>query len=107
MTDDTHPIQALDDLVHQKSRLGILAVLAEADHVTFTYLKKTLHLTDGNLGRHLEVLENAGYIETDKRFIGRRPQTTMKATPAGRDAYEAELDVLRALVQRTADRRDS
>lgn len=103
MTDEAHPISGLDDVVHQKTRLGILAVLAEADSVTFTFLKKALDLTDGNLGRHIEVLEKAGYIETDKRFIGRRPQTTVKATRAGRAAFEAELDALRALMERLID----
>lgn len=100
MTDDSHPISGLDDVVHQKTRLGILAVLAEANRATFTHLKKTLHLTDGNLGRHIEVLEKAGYIETEKRFMGRRPQTTIRATRSGRAAFEEELDALRALMER-------
>ena len=60
------PTVALDDVVHQRTRLGILVVLAEAGRAEFTYLKRRLHLSDGNLNRHLDVLIRAGFIEASK-----------------------------------------
>ena len=98
MGDDSHPSQRLDDVVHQRVRLGILAVLAEADQADFGYLKEALGLTDGNLSRHLQVLEEAGYVRIDKTFEGRRPRTWVGATKAGRAAFAAELAALQDLI---------
>lgn len=98
MADEAHPSQRLDDVVHQRVRLGILAVLAEADEADFAYLKDALGLTDGNLSRHLQVLDEAGYVRIDKTFEGRRPRTWVGATKAGRVAFDAELAALRDLI---------
>ena len=97
---DRHPIHALDDVVHQRARLGVLAMLREADRVEFRYLRESLELTDGNLSRHLRTLEEAGYIEVHKGYEGRRPRTWLKLTRSGARALEAELDALRLLVSR-------
>jgi DNA-binding MarR family transcriptional regulator len=94
----SHPTTELDDVVHQRVRLGILAVLAEASRADFNFLRTTLSLTDGNLSRHLQVLEDAGCIEISKVFEGKRPRTWVKATKRGRDAFARELEALRALV---------
>ncbi len=104
MAEDRHPSQRLDDVVHQKVRLGILAVLAEADVADFAFLKETLHLTDGNLSRHLQVLEEAGFVKVAKVFEGRRPRTWVSATKTGRAAFAAELAALRDLMERAAER---
>jgi DNA-binding MarR family transcriptional regulator len=98
VSEDPHPSQRLDDVVHQRVRLGILAVLSEADVADFAYLKESLGLTDGNLSRHLQVLEEAGYVHIDKAFEGRRPRTWVSATKAGRTAFAAELGALRELI---------
>ena len=98
MSDDSHPSQRLDDVVHQRVRLGILAVLAEADVADFGFLKDALGLTDGNLSRHLQVLEEAGFVKTTKAFEGRRPRTWISATKAGRAAFASELAALRELI---------
>lgn len=98
MADDSHPSQRLDDTVHQRVRLGILAVLAEADQADFAFLKDALSLTDGNLSRHLQVLEEAGYVRVDKTFEGRRPRTWISATKAGRAAFASEVAALRELI---------
>lgn len=90
----------LDDLVHQRVRLGILALLHDAHGVAFTELRDSLGVTGGNLSRHLQVLEHAGYIRVDKEFVGRRPRTCVIASKAGRDAFRAEIRVLRILVDR-------
>ena len=95
-----HPTRHLDDTVHQRVRLGILAVLAEARRADFNYLRDTLELTDGNLSRHLQILEQAGYVRIDKTFEGRRPRTWAAATQRGRAALDTELVALRALLDR-------
>lgn len=98
MVADSHPSQRLDDTVHQRVRLGILAVLAEADQADFGFLKDALNLTDGNLSRHVQVLEEAGFVEVRKTFEGRRPRTWISATKAGRTAFAAEVAALRELI---------
>jgi DNA-binding MarR family transcriptional regulator len=95
-----HPALAFDDVVHQRTRLGILAVLAEATEADFTYLRKVLDLTDGNLGRHLEILEGAGLITISKGYHGRRPRTRATITAKGRHALRDELASMQALMER-------
>jgi DNA-binding MarR family transcriptional regulator len=96
----THPIQELDDLVHQRVRLGILAVLHEADRVAFTTLGELLGLTAGNLSRNLRVLEEHHYVRIEKAFENRRPRTWVQATPEGLAALEREATALRDLLHR-------
>jgi DNA-binding MarR family transcriptional regulator len=96
----THPAQRLDDTVHQRVRLGILAVLSEARRADFGYLRDALELTDGNLSRHIAVLEQAGLVTVEKGFEGKRPRTWVQATRAGRAALKAELAALQELITR-------
>jgi DNA-binding MarR family transcriptional regulator len=96
----THPALRLDDTVHQRVRLGILAVLQEVTRVDFAYLRGALELTDGNLSRHLAVLEEAGLVRLEKGFEGKRPRTWVHATRAGRRALQSELKALRELIAR-------
>jgi DNA-binding MarR family transcriptional regulator len=96
----THPALRLDDTVHQRVRLGILAVLSEAKSADFGFLRDALELTDGNLSRHLAVLEQAGLVKVDKGFEGKRPRTWVSATRAGRKALDAEMRALRELIAR-------
>jgi len=96
----SHPTNGIDDLVHQRVRLGILAVLAEADRADFTHLRETLALTDGNLSRHLQALEQAGLVSISKGFRDRKPRTWVSATRLGRRAFAVEIDTLKALVDR-------
>jgi len=96
----THPALRLDDMVHQRVRLGILAVLGEVRRADFSYLRGALELTDGNLSRHLQVLEEAGLVKVDKGFEGRRPRTWVEATRRGRKALEEEMSALRELIAR-------
>jgi DNA-binding MarR family transcriptional regulator len=94
----SHPSLRLDDTVHQRVRLGILAVLGEADRADFSYLRDALDLSDGNLSRHLQVLEEAGLVKVEKEFEGRRPRTWLSATRKGREALASELKALRDLI---------
>jgi DNA-binding MarR family transcriptional regulator len=95
-----HPALALQDTVHQRVRLGLLAVLTEARRADFVYLRETLALTDGNLARHLGVLEQAGYVALEKTFENRKPRTWVTITRQGRQAFAAELSALRDLLAR-------
>lgn len=93
-----HPTTELDDVVHQRTRLGILAVLREAGRADFAGLKDLLKLTDGNLSRHLAVLDDAGFVSIDKHFEGKRPRTIVTLTKAGRQAFDAEVAALKDLL---------
>jgi DNA-binding MarR family transcriptional regulator len=81
--------------VHQRVRLGILAVLTATDSADFGYLKQVLELTDGNLNRHLDVLFQAGFVVSHKAS-GRR-RTTVTITDSGRRAFTDELTALQRL----------
>jgi DNA-binding transcriptional ArsR family regulator len=94
-----HPTNGLDDTVHQRHRLGILTITAEA-RADFGYLRDALSLTPGNLSRHLTVLEEAGLVRVEKGYQGRRPRTWVRITGAGRAALTAELAALTELVNR-------
>src|SRR5215813_14573854 len=89
----------LDATLNVPGRLAIVSVLAAAASLTFTELRDTLEMTDGNLSVHLQKLEKAGIVAIDKQFVGRRPQTTCRLTPAGRAAFTRYLDHLEEIVR--------
>lgn len=93
-----HPITGLDDVVHQRVRLGILAIAHQARRVEFGFLRTTLQLTAGNLGQHLTVLENAGLVAIEKGYEGKRPRTWVTLTPAGQTALRQEIAHLKQLI---------
>lgn len=95
-----HPTNGLDETVHQRHRLGILTITAEAQRAEFGYLREALGLTAGNLSRHLSVLEDAGLIQAEKGYAGRRPRTWVRITSQGRAALAAELATLTELARR-------
>ncbi|ESQ84826.1 transcriptional regulator [Asticcacaulis sp. AC466] len=95
---DDFSIDAIDDVIHGRLRLGIMAYLSTAGSADFTLLKTKLQATDGNLSVQLRKLEEAGYIGIDKSFVGKKPLTTISLTPAGRTAYIAYLDAMRKLI---------
>jgi len=94
-----HPVNGLNDVVHQRVRLGILAVTHEAKRVEFGFLRATLDLTAGNLSQHLGVLERAGLIEIEKGYDGRRPRTWVTLTKTGGTALHEELAALKTLIR--------
>lgn len=94
----THPVNRLDDTVHQRVRLGILALLKPVKSADFTYIRDEMGLTDGNLSRHLTTLEDAGYLDVKKGFEGRKPRTWVSITKEGRSALQREVDALRDLI---------
>ncbi len=88
----------LDDVIHGRLRLGIMAYLADAEVAEFTELKTILEATQGNLSAHLRKLEEAEYVEIEKSFLGRKPLTRVRLTAKGRKAFADYLQVLAKLV---------
>jgi DNA-binding MarR family transcriptional regulator len=97
---EAHPAVSLDDTVHQRVRLGILAILSEATECSFAVLRDELRLTDGNLNRHLAVLERAQLLRVRKGYEGRRPCTWLRLTRRGREALRDEIAALDQIVTR-------
>ena len=96
--------EGLDRVIHEKARLGVLtSLVAHPKGLLFGNLKQLCDMTDGNLSRHLQVLEEAGLIEITKRFEGNRPQTTCRITAEGRKRYMRYLAVLEQVVRDAAD----
>ena len=87
MNDHALPSQ-FDPIIHQPSRLSIMAVLAGCDSADFVYLQGATELTKGTLSKHLKKLEEAGYIDIVKSFKGSYPNTSAMLTPAGRKAFK-------------------
>ncbi|MDO8979510.1 MAG: transcriptional regulator [Afipia sp.] len=92
----------LDEIIHQPLRLRIMAalnVLPVGMGLEFSRLKKLTGATDGNLGAHIETLARAGYVAVAKAFVGKKPQTTVTATPAGRGAFARHVASLRQIIE--------
>ncbi len=99
-TEAPHPVTGLDDVVHQRVRLGILTIAHEARRVEFGFLRTQLALTAGNLSQHLGVLESAGLVEVEKGYAGKRGRTWISLTPAGTAALAEEIARLKQLIAR-------
>lgn len=91
----------LDDLIHQRVRLGIMSALAVSESLTFNDLKDLLEITDGNLSVHARKLEEAGYVDCIKSFEGRVPRTEYRLTDTGRRALEEYLNRMEGLIRTT------
>ena len=90
---------ALDRLIHERLRLGIVSALAGQSPLTFNELKKLLETSDGNLSVHARKLEEAQYITCTKSFEGRVPKTEYRLTVSGRKALVKYLDHMESLIQ--------
>lgn len=95
---------SLDQLIHERVRLGIVSALAANEKLGFGDLKEVLGLTDGNLSIHARKLEEAKYIAVHKYFEGRKPQTEYRLTAAGRKAFEKYVNHMEALIQASRPR---
>ena len=95
---------ALDRLIHERMRLGIVSALAVNDSLSFNDLKRLMKTTDGNLSVHARKLEDAAYVSCTKSFEGRVPRTEYRLTSAGRRALERYLDHMEALIRATRER---
>lgn len=88
----------LNPVIHGKVRLAIMSILSGADEADFSYFKRRLGVTDGNLSTHLSKLEEAKYIAVKRRFIGKKPNTTYRMTAKGRAAFDSYVASITALL---------
>jgi DNA-binding MarR family transcriptional regulator len=94
-----HNIEQLNKAFESRIRLGIMSILLVNDTVDFSELKDRLSLTDGNLASHITALEKLQYIEVQKQFIGKKPNTAYRVTPLGKKEFNKHLDALEKLIK--------
>jgi DNA-binding MarR family transcriptional regulator len=87
-TPPASPLDEVDRLIHEPARLKLIALLYMLDSADFTFLMNQTGMTWGNLSSHMTKLEEAGYLEIEKSFKGRRPNTMLKLTDEGRQAFQ-------------------
>jgi DNA-binding MarR family transcriptional regulator len=90
----------LNKYFESRIRLGVMSILMVNDWVDFNTLKETLNLTDGNLASHIKALEKENYVEVKKQFVGKKPNTSYRATLDGRKAFEEHLKALENFINR-------
>ena len=95
------PFLQLDRVIHEKGRLAIMSALAATPELSFTDLRDTLGMTDGNLTTHIRTLQQEGYVAVAKSFQNRRPLTTCSLTPTGRKAFTEYINLLEQIVRQT------
>ena len=95
------PFLQLDRVIHEKGRLAIMSMLAASPELSFTELRDTLAMTDGNLTSHMRTLQEAGYVSVAKSYQNNRPLTTCTLTAAGKKAFIAYINLLEDIVQQT------
>lgn len=95
---DEFDIAAIDDVIHGRLRLGVMAYLSGSGMAEFNELKIKLQASDGNLSVQLRKLEEAGYVAIEKTYAGRKPLTRVSITEAGRNAFIAYLDAIEKLL---------
>jgi DNA-binding MarR family transcriptional regulator len=93
------PLLQLDRVIHEKGRLAIMSLLAASAQLSFTELRDTLNLTDGNLTAHIRTLQEAGYVAVTKTYRGSRSLTTFSLTVNGKKAFTEYIDLLEQVVQ--------
>ncbi|MFC4816657.1 MULTISPECIES: winged helix-turn-helix domain-containing protein [unclassified Flavobacterium] len=91
-------IQNINKAFDHRIRLGIMSVLMVNESMDFTALKELLGVTDGNLASHAKALESENYIVVEKQFIGKKPNTSYKATVSGKKAFQDHIDALEKLI---------
>lgn len=88
----------LDPLLHSQLRLAVMSILLSVEEAEFVYLREKTEATAGNLSVQIDKLNEAGYIEVEKNFVGKRPRTTCRITPAGRKAFENYVNALKGYI---------
>ena len=97
------PSSRFDELIHAPTRLSIVALLAGTEWAEFRFIRDNLELTDSALSKQLSILDDAGYVEIRRVFVGKRPRVSAKLSPVGRKAFEGHVGALQDRV-RTAGR---
>jgi DNA-binding MarR family transcriptional regulator len=98
---NTEPFLNLDRVIHEKVRLAMMSLLAASPEMSFTELRDTLAMTDGNLTTHIRTLQEAGYVAVTKSFQNNRPLTTCALTAKGRKAFTGYIDLLEQIVRQS------
>ena len=98
------PFLQLDRIIHERGRLAIMSMLAASAELSFTELRDTLEMTDGNLTTHVRTLQEAGYVSIAKSYRNRRPLTTVSLTTAGRQAFAQYVALLERIVDQARPR---
>jgi DNA-binding MarR family transcriptional regulator len=88
----------LDDIIHSRIRLAVMALLVSVEQAEFTFLKERVNTTDGNLSIHLKKLEEAGYVGVHKSFVDKKPLSTYRLTAKGRKAFELYVERLEKMI---------
>ncbi len=99
MSSDLRTVTDVDRLIHEPARLMIVTILYAAEQVDFLFLLRETGLTKGNLSAHLSRLEQAGYVQIEKTFRGKIPQTRISLTPTGREAFEHYRKQLKQIIK--------
>jgi DNA-binding MarR family transcriptional regulator len=102
---NTKPFFQIDRVIHEKGRLPIVSLLAASPELSFTELRDTLKMTDGNLAMHIKTLQEAGLVSVTKSYQGKRPLTTCALTAAGRRAFASYIDLLEEIVREARTKR--
>ena len=91
--------QQLDRVIHEKNRMAIMSLLAAIQEMSFTDIRETLNMTDGNLITHIRTLQKAVYVSVSKSFKEKRPLTTCRLTTEGSSAFSGYVDLLEGIVK--------
>ncbi|HRC12532.1 MAG: transcriptional regulator [Actinomycetales bacterium] len=89
----------LDDVIHSPIRFSIVAALAKVDSAEFSAVRDTVQVSDSVLSKQVTLLEQAGYVDVKKGYVGKRPRTWLALSPAGEQAFQAHLAALRAIAE--------
>ncbi len=95
------PFLQLDRVIHEKGRLAIMSMLAATPELSFTELRDSLSMTDGNLTTHIRTLQEAGYLSVTKSFQNKRPLTTVRLTSTGQTAFANYINLLEQIIRQT------
>jgi DNA-binding MarR family transcriptional regulator len=90
--------QQLDDTIHSRIRLAIMALLVSVESATFVYIREKVKTSDGNLSVHIRKLEDVKYVSSTKKFVDRKPVTTYKISKLGHQAFEEYVNRLSELI---------
>jgi DNA-binding HxlR family transcriptional regulator len=93
------PFLQLDRVIHEKGRLAIMSLLAASAQLSFTEIRDTLSMTDGNLSVHMRTLQEAGYVAVTKSFQNKKPLSTYALTAEGKRAFSSYIDLLEKIVE--------
>ena len=91
----------LNKAFESRVRLGIMSILMVNEQVDFSAIKEQLQVTDGNIASHISALEKLNYINVEKKFIGKKPNTSYAATSNGKKAFNEHLNALEAIIRQS------